>query len=125
MGDRGVFTRPFAAALHQARTKGRLTQKQIGEQIAVHQHKDRKHGPERERAIRTAKAQWPGRISAWKNGDRLPATLPELYLALDVIASDIPRDQWTKWWYQARLGTGDHSSMPGPVGEGGRPTCGR
>jgi hypothetical protein len=102
MGDREVFTRPFAAALQQACTGRRLTQKRIGELIAQHQHEHRRRGPEREAVIAAAKTQWPGRLSAWKKGDRLPATLEELFLALDVIASDIPRTLWEQWWRQAR-----------------------
>jgi transcriptional regulator with XRE-family HTH domain len=102
MGDRGVFTRQFAAALQQACTERGLTQKRIGELIAQRQHERRRRGPEREAAIATAKTQWPGRLSAWKKGDRLPPTLDELFLALDVITSQIPREQWEAWWRQAR-----------------------
>jgi hypothetical protein len=97
-----VFTGPFAAALNSACSSRRLTQKQIGELIAVHQYHHRRRSPDREQAIQTAKEQWPRRISAWKNGDRLPATPDDLYLALDVIAGDIPRRQWELWWKQAR-----------------------
>lgn len=99
---REVFTRPFAAALHQACTGRGLTQKQVGELIAARQHEHRRRGPEREQAIATAQRQWPGRLSAWKKGDRLPASVDELFLALDVIAPDTPRKQWEQWWRQAR-----------------------
>jgi hypothetical protein len=78
-----------------------VTQKQLGEQIAVRQHEHRRPGPEREKVIAVARQQWPRRISAWKKGDRLPATLNELFLALDVIAPDTARGQWEQWWHQA------------------------
>jgi hypothetical protein len=102
VGQRDEFTGAFAEALRLACDRQGLNQKQLGEQVATRQHERRRRGPEREAAIEAGKRQWPGRLSAWKKGDRLPATLDELYLVLEVIGSSDPRSQWELRWRHAR-----------------------
>jgi hypothetical protein len=100
--DRSAFTRPFVDALHRAKTERGLSQKQLGELIAARQHEHRPPGPRREAAIAEAKRLWPPRLSAWKKGYRLPATVDELCLAMDVITPSSSRRDWERRWRQAR-----------------------
>jgi hypothetical protein len=44
VSDRDVFTRPFAAALIEACSRRAVTQKQIGEQIALREYQHHRPG---------------------------------------------------------------------------------
>ena len=111
MPDHTAFARSFACALDEACRRRGLSQKQLGELIAVRQHERGRPGPDHEGAVARARQQWPRRISAWKTGDRLPATWEDLRRALDVIAPDTPAGEWRRLWAQAR-GPADDAERP-------------
>ena len=59
-----------------------------------------------------AKERWPKRLSAWKAGERLPATENELLIALEIIAPGASRKEWINLWLQARAEQDETQILP-------------
>ena len=132
---RSRFAQELDAALtarQQPDRRGvRLTQKEIGKQIAAEETgRMRRPGqlmatgkvaPEEQRAT-----QWEKRLSSWRNGDAVPASQEILALGVSLVAPGTQMSRWLALWREAltqahELRAGDQGRSaqdhPGPEGE--------
>lgn len=100
------FTEAFADALHAARKRTGMTQKQMAATIAIEQIRRTRqpHGLTRETAVEQAKGRWERKLSAWKTGSRLPQDQGELLAAIGLIDPDGMRTEWVQLWGRAFTG---------------------
>jgi AAA ATPase domain len=112
--EQRAFAGTFSRAVEQACRERDVDQRWLADAIARIQYRGLAHSPERDDRIRRASRSWESRISAWKSGQRLPASEADLRAALRVIAPGTLASDWLDLWKRARRQQREQPPEPDP-----------